>query len=140
MHYMRDGVVDRQARAELRGFEDWHAWPEREINARWEARGTGGNLGDRDAITVGGRDYLLREHQGAVGAWASWRVSREDPRTGAATLLPLATPAGTYAFGNPSATPITLPDGRPGVVTTAFVFGEGAAPGEAGEMIVVNPR
>jgi len=62
-------------------------------------------------------------------------VPRTLSRCNEGALLPIRTHGGSAAFANPSITAVTSPSGRPAVVLTMFVPGEGAAPGEAGELI-----
>ncbi len=51
------------------------------------------------------------------------------------TKLNIRTHGVSSSFGNPTATVITDPSGFRAVVMTLFLFSEGAAPGEAGELI-----
>ena len=57
-----------------------------------------------------------------------------------ATQLAIRTHGGSRTFANPTFTPLTLPNGQPGVVVTQFIPVSGAAPGEAGELVYYRPR
>jgi hypothetical protein len=131
-HYF-DGTRDLQAEGELRDFAHWTAAARPDLDALFpRARG---NIGDRDAFPVGDATYVIHEAQGAVGDWGSWRVYLRDPRDQTVVPLSVRTRGGSVSFGNPTVTPIALPNGRPGLVTTLFVFGPGSAPGERGSLV-----
>ena len=69
------------------------------------------------------------------GDFGSWRLYLLNRRTGTAAYLPVVTHGGSSAFANPTVTAITSPRGRPAIVATLFVPFEGAAPGEAGQLV-----
>jgi hypothetical protein len=54
---------------------------------------------------------------------------------GEVSYLSIIADGGSTAFANPTLTTITAPSGRHAVVATMFISTEGAAPGEAGELI-----
>jgi hypothetical protein len=138
-HYYRNLDVDRQALGSLVGFEGWTAIENRLDNQTLESL-IKGNLGDRDTFSHGGQTYDLVEGQLEKNNWASRRVllrNRREPAKFAA--LDIRTKNRSKSFANPTATLIDLPDGRPGVVVTLFIPGEGAAQGEGGQLIYAKP-
>jgi hypothetical protein len=70
----------------------------------------------------------------------SWRTFLIDPHSGTPQPLEIATGGGSRAFGNPTATELTAPDGRPAVLVTRYVFAEGAARSEAGPVVYYVER
>jgi hypothetical protein len=132
-HYF-DGVRDRQAEGTLRGFSRWTAEARPDLDALFpDARG---NVGDRDAFTVAGRTYVVHEAQGAVGDWGSWRVFLRDPADDRVVPMPIRSPGGSPSVGNPTVTAVTLPDGRPGLFATYFVFSPGGRTEGSGALLV----
>jgi hypothetical protein len=134
-HYFRDGLVDRQARGTLVDFSRWSTRREPDLDAALLAHGVHGNIGDRDALVFGGERFTLIEGQLARSDFSSWRTFLYPHRTGQATPLAPRTPGGSAAFANPAVTALTGPDGRPTLVVSVFLPSEGAAPGEAGQLI-----
>jgi len=49
--------------------------------------------------------------------------------------LNVKTHKGSTAFGNPAVTMLTSPNGRPARLVTYFIFSQGAASGEGGELV-----
>jgi hypothetical protein len=139
-HYFRDCDVDRQQRGTLTNFRTWQATPQPQVDAPLVAAGVAGNIGDRDDFTDRGRDYLLIEGQFTKGDFGTWRTFLYDAATGEADQLDIRTDGGSTAFANPTITFLRLPDGRRGFVATLFIPSEGAAPGEAGELIYFEGR
>jgi hypothetical protein len=132
-----DGRRDRQASGTVTGFAAWEARLRPDLDALFlNARG---NIGDRDVFSLGRRRYAVHEVQGEVGDWGSWRVWLRDLADDAVAEIPVRTHGGSVAFGNPTVTALALPDGRPGVVVTLYVFGDGAAPGEQGPVVCARP-
>lgn len=134
-HYRADCDTDRQLRATLTGFRHWHATPDRRLDRALQTWGNGGNLGDRSPVELDGRRVLLVEGQRWRGDFASWRTYAYDPVSGRADRLAISTHGGSRAFANPSATLVTNPQGRPALLVSLFIPGEGAAPGEAGQLV-----
>lgn len=139
-HYFRECDVDRQQRGTLTNFRSWQAVPQPQVDAPLVAAGVAGNIGDRDDFTDRGRDYLLIEGQFTKGDFGTWRTFLYDVATGEADQLDIQTDGGSTAFANPTITFLRLPDGRRGFVATLFLPSEGAAPGEAGELIYFEGR
>lgn len=134
-HYFKNCDVDRQARGTLNGFAQWSAAPQPALDAPFEAFGPRGNIGDRDNLAFAGISYNLHEVQFTKGDFGSWRTYLYDWSTRRATPLAIRTHGGSTAFANPSATVLTAPSGRPAVLTTLFIPLQGAAKGEAGELV-----
>jgi hypothetical protein len=134
-HYFRDGDVDRQARGTLTGFRHWTAEPQPHLDAAIEVHGVRGNIGDRDHLVW--RDHPVNVHEGQLlkGRWDTWRVFVYDWATGVARPVRIRTHGGSTSFGNPCVTALTAPSGAPALLVTAFVFGEGSAPGEGGQLV-----
>ena len=140
-HYQRKCDVDRQAVGTLQNFSDWHSETASNLDAVLTkaagdaGRRVRGNIGGRDSFTVHGVRYTMYEVQHRKNDFGSWRVYLQTGRDGPVTALPITTHGGTTAFANPTVSVITTPPGRPALVVTLFVPFEGAAPGEAGELV-----
>lgn len=103
-------------------------------------------VGQRDTLLTTTNRYNLQEiHFGTPGGdWQNWRVwlykftETTAYPTGAGTVTPLSplTPSGSTAFGNPSIAVVDRPSGGgKALVVSYYLFGQGAAPGEAGSLI-----
>ncbi|MBO0516490.1 hypothetical protein [Streptomyces beijiangensis] len=134
-HFRHDCDTDHQMRATLKNFTTWHAEPDERIDRALYEWGAGGNIGDRDPVVYQGRKLLLIEGQGSRDDFSTWRTYVYDPKSGRAVLAALRTHGGSTAFANPSATRITAPDGRPALLVSVFLPKEGAAAGEAGQLL-----
>ncbi|GGV47479.1 hypothetical protein GCM10010277_39830 [Streptomyces longisporoflavus] len=134
-HYRADCDTDRQLRATLTGFRDWHAVPDRRLDRALRAWGNSGNLGDRAPVELDGQRLLFVEGQRWRGDFGSWRPYAYDPASGRADRIDVSTHGGSRAFANPSATLLTDPRGRPSLLVSVFIPAEGAAPGEAGQLV-----
>jgi len=140
-HYQRNCDLDRQARGRLTNFTTWTAAADIGADGRLTAaaaaqgRAVNGNIGDRDTAMFDNTRYTLHEVQYAKGDFGSWRLYLDNWQTGAAAYLPVTTHGGSTAFANPTFATITSPAGKPAIVATVFVPSEGAAPGEAGQLV-----
>jgi hypothetical protein len=134
-HYFRDGDVDRQARGRLTDFRRWEARRQRHLDSAVESCGVSGNIGDRDHVRWQGRELDVIEGQLRKGDWSSWRVFLYDRSARSANPLQVRTHGGSTAFGNPTVRQLRSPAGAAAVAVTLFVFSEGAAPGEPGELV-----
>lgn len=140
-HYHRNCDVDRQARGRLTDFTAWatvaDVAADDALIAAAKAAGhrVRGNIGDRDSEVFAGTTYTLVEIQYRKGDFGSWRVYLRDEGSADVDYLPIKTHGGSTAFANPTLTKITAPSGHKAVVVTMFIPAEGAAPGEAGELI-----
>lgn len=141
LHYHRNCDVDRQAFGRLTDFTTWVTAADSALDdaliaaARAAGHRVRGNIGDRDSEVVAGVTYSLFEIQYEKGNFGSWRPYLQDGSTGEVSHLPITTHGGSTAFANPTLTAITAPSGLEAVVATLFIPTEGAAPGEAGELI-----
>lgn len=155
LHYYADldgngtSDADRLATGVLTGFVGWQAraaprLDDSLLRTPFMHKGfTGpprGNIGDRDQIILDGVRLDLQEAQYVAGDYASWRPFLVDPRGGAPRPLEIVTDGGSRSFGNPSATLLTAPSGKPAVLVTMYVFSEGAANGEPGPLIYYRER
>ena len=152
MHYFADldgdgfPDADRQATGRLVNFNAWSASDAPALNASFAnlppadrhppyAHAPRGNYGDRDLAVFEGEAFQAHEAQYIRNDFGSWRPFLLDVSLRTLTPLFVATRLGSSSFGNPTVTPLTAPDGRRAVFVSMFVFGEGAAPGEAGPLI-----
>jgi hypothetical protein len=133
-HYFRACDVDRQAAGFLANFSSWKTWVAGFPNDVVQALGAAGDIGDRDSMPFDGIGYRLVEGQLAKGDFGSWRTFLFSWPTGAKRLN-VHTHGGSTAFANPTFTPVRAPTGGTAIVVTMFLPREGAAPGEAGELI-----
>ncbi|KAF7350652.1 hypothetical protein MSAN_01625600 [Mycena sanguinolenta] len=138
-HYFRDCRVDRQQRGTLTNFTTWVADPRPDLDAAIEAWGVAGNIGGRDPLLTSVEDgetrFQLMEGQHTFGDFGSWRVYLHDSSTRTAERVDIATAKGSTAFANPSISRIISPQGREAIVVGLFIPSEGAAEGEAGQLI-----
>jgi hypothetical protein len=135
-HYYRQCKVDREALGTLTNFATWNVRVDATVNALFTQLGTiQGNVGDRDAFFYQGKPYSLIEAQSTKKDFGSWRPYLFDRTLHSLTLLTLHTQGGSTAFGNPTSTDLILPNGQQGFVSTEYLFSEGAARGEGGELI-----
>lgn len=155
LHYFadldRNGTpdVDRLATATLTNFNTWKARSERDLDAdlltlRSFHEGFGvpprGSIGDRDQIVLNGVRLELQEAQYIPGDYSSWRLFLIDPRHRVPRPLEIATGDTSRSVGNPTATALTAPSGRPAILVTMYVFAEGAGPHEAGPLVFYVER
>ena len=140
-HYQRKCDLDRQGRGRLTDFTRWTAAEDHAADslltaaAGIQGRAVKGNIGGRDIAVFDSIGYTLYEVQYVKGDFGSWRLYLHNGRTGTAAYLPVTTHRGSTAFANPTITAITSPGGRPAIVATLFLPSEGAAPGEAGQLV-----
>jgi hypothetical protein len=133
-HYYANCDVDREARATM-NWRTFSASKQDKFDNALLYWGVAGNIGGRDGyLEYGGFRFGLIEGQFTKGDFGSWRSFIYDYQTGNAEPLAVRTHAGSRAFANPKLTNVTV-DGQPALVVTLFVPSEGAAAGEAGELI-----
>ena len=133
-HYFANCDVDREARGTMnwRGFS---ASAQDKLDNALLYWGVRGNIGGRDGyLAYGGYQFGLIEGQYTKGDFGTFRSFVYDYQTGNADPLAVHTHGGSRAFANPKFTNVTV-DGQPALVVTLFLPSEGAAPGEAGELI-----
>jgi hypothetical protein len=75
------------------------------------------------------------EGQFTFDDFGSWRTYLYDFSTGAAVRVNVIIAGGSTAFANPAISRVTLPQGEEAIVVGLFLPSEGAAPGEAGQLI-----
>jgi hypothetical protein len=133
------------------GNWNWTSAPATAYRDAFTAAGATGNIGDRDVIDFGGERYNFQEGniQPAPGVptdfsmWKPFLYRWEDSNTGSfptgngvITQLIPQTDGGSTAFGNPTVQVLPSPSGVGDVLFGSyFVFGEGAAPGEAAALM-----
>jgi len=136
--------VDRQATGVLTNFATWKAQRALSLDRSFLTLNElhdgfdsppAGNIGDRDGVDVDGARLYVHEAQYVPGDFGSWRLFLRDPAAGTVRPLFVRTQLGSRSFGNPSATRLVSPRGRAATLATMYVFSEGAAAGEAGELI-----
>jgi hypothetical protein len=155
MHYFADvdhdgrPDLDRQATAVLTNFDRWDARPRPDLDVdflRLKAFHRGfagpprGSIGDRDQIILDGVRLDLQEAQYVPGDYSSWRTFVVDPRSRVPRPLEIVTDGASRSFGNPTATALRSPAGKPAVLVTMYVFSEGAANSEAGPLVYYVER
>jgi hypothetical protein len=133
LHYNEDrdqvaagALLGLRAGAPLWAFGPWAGY-----NAALTAAGAAGNVGGRDALPCGSGTLVLQEGNRANPTdWAKWGVFAKE--AGDSTrALQIQTPGGSRSFGNPGA--VHLGGGL--LAVSYFLFSEGAAPGEAGQLL-----
>jgi hypothetical protein len=132
-HYHMDCERDREAG----GRTDWSTWratTRPAVDAALARAGVAGHMGDRDAIDFRGHDLVLIEGQLVLDDFSTWRTFLYDPSTGSAEKLNFRTHAGSVTFSNPTITQIEI-NGRAAILVTLFIFTEGSAGFEDGELI-----
>lgn len=134
-HYWWRCDRDRQLMATLTNFKRWKAVRRPEVDEALLRWGVGGNIGGRDPVTFLGHPYSVIEGQHLKGDFGSWRTYVYDYATREAEPTHVRTDGGSTAFANPHVTVLTAPDGRRALAISLFVPGEGAAPGEGGQLI-----
>jgi hypothetical protein len=133
-HYFWNCDRDRQQRGRLTNFNSWTASAQGTFDNALLHWGVAGNIGDRDALNFFGFNFGLIEGQFVKGDFGSWRTFLYDYQTGNADPTSIHTDGGSVAFANPSCTSLKV-GGLWAVVVTLFLPSQGAAPGEAGELI-----
>ena len=96
--------------------------------------GVEGNIGDRDNFQYDGYDFAIMEGQYIPGDFGSWNPFIYDYSTGNAEPLNIITHNASTAFANPTVTIMEI-NGLNAIVVTFFMPFEGAAQGEAGELM-----
>ncbi|MDH6128528.1 hypothetical protein [Kitasatospora sp. GP82] len=134
-HYYANCNVDQEMKAHLTNFSNWSTTAENTFDNAMLYWGVRGNIGDRDAISYKGFPYGVVEGQYTKSDFRSWRVFLYDYTTLNADTTAITTTGGSIAFANPHITSLKLPDGHNAVFVSLFLPNEGAAPGEAGQLI-----
>lgn len=134
-HYWWNCDRDRQQRGTLTNFNSWTTSAQPNFDNALLYWGVGGNIGDRDQAYFLGYSFGLIEGQYTKGDFGSWRVFLYDYQTGNADRTAIQTDGGSTAFANPTLTALKTPSGQRAMLITLFIPSEGAAPGEAGELL-----
>ena len=133
-HYFANCDVDRQAR----GTTNWttfNASAQPQLDNALLYWGAKANIGGRDGdVAYRGFRFDVIEGQSIKNDFGSWRSFIYDVQTGNAEPIEIETRGGSTSFANPKLTRVTV-GGKAAVVMTVFVPSEGAAAGEAGELI-----
>jgi len=155
LHYFADvdgnGTpdLDRLATAVLTDFNTWEVRAQPELDddlLKLKSFHKGfsapprGSIGDRDQIIFDGVRLELQEAQYIPGDYSSWRLFLIDPRERVPRPLEIDTGGDSRSFGNPTATALTAPSGKPAILVTMYVFAEGAARSEAGPLLFYVER
>ncbi|HEY4674709.1 MAG TPA: hypothetical protein VIH48_01500 [Candidatus Bathyarchaeia archaeon] len=113
-----------------------------DYNNNLTSMGVKGHIGDRDYEQIGGNGYVLQEGNLAEASpstdWTSSRIFLYNSSANNFTRLNITTHKGSTSFGNPTFTYLVSPNDKPCVVVTYYLFSEGAASDEAGELIFYN--
>lgn len=134
-HYRQRCSVDRQLRGTLTDFATWRTARQPRVDKAIRDEGVAGNIGDRDPVPYQGHSYEVIEGQYTRGDFGSWGTFVRDPVTGAAERARIRTWGGSASFANPNVTVLNAPNGRRTLVVSVFLPREGAAPGEAGQLL-----
>jgi hypothetical protein len=134
-HYYANCDVDRQQRGTLTDFSSWSTSEQPNVDNALLHWGVRGNIGDRDTVAFGGYQFGVIEGQYTKNDFGSWRTFVYDYATGNADTTTIRTNGGSTAFANPSVTALEAPDGKPALLISLFLPSEGAAAGEAGQLL-----
>lgn len=135
LHYFQEARVDRLARGQLVDFQQWSARSDDALNREFTNRDARGNFGSRDLFRSSRGEFSLQEIQLRPRDWAAWRVYLCERDGQPIRQLDVRTHGGSMSFANPHAERITLDKQEQAILITLFLPGEGAAAGEAGELI-----
>ena len=135
----RHGRVDRNGTGVLEGFIEgsprWSTSIWTRLNDALVAREASANIGDRDGGSLFGRSLMLVEGQYIRNDFGSWRAWLWDPAREEIFPLHPRTRGGSTSFGNMTWGVLRSPGGGRTVCGSYYIFSEGAAAGEAGQVI-----
>lgn len=140
-HYFKGPVGnqpqrDQQARGVLTNFSIWTGSEDIALNQAFDRIGYTDN-GDRDVIVLGSKIFHVMEGRPSVTAgWDKWKTFLVEKESNAIRIIDTTFPQGGYSAGNPKVSFITLPNGRPGIVATYYVY-YGGAPNLSGPQLYV---
>jgi hypothetical protein len=136
LHYLENCGVARQARGTLTNWSSWSVGPDTNTNNLFGSLGTvNGNVRGRESGQFGARSLNVHEAQLVKDDPSSWRPFLLDAKASQLWQLPVTTHGGSRSFTGPSFTFLTSPHRLPAVVVTYYIQSQGAAPGEAGQLI-----
>lgn len=130
------GVLDN-----FPGQPEWQAWPCGDYNRELtQTMGVTGNIGGRQPLRFQGQDFIVQEGNvqplpGVPTVWHQWRVWLYTNKTGHFAPLKVQTHNGSLALANPWAAELPGPAGDLIWLVTFYIFGAGAARGEAGTLL-----
>lgn len=131
--------LDREGLGTLTGFSTWTETRDDQMNTMLTNAGYPGKHGDRRQFAYQGYSWRIYEAQNQnanLNDFTSWRPVLDDIGAGQLDAVVMQTAAGSTSFGNPVVRILHAPDGQGEVMAvTMFVFGEGAAGGEAGDLV-----
>lgn len=134
-HFYNNCDTDREARGSLVNFSTWTTHIQTHLSNSVRTSGQiGGNIGDRDSGSFRGHDFMVIEAQKVKGDFGTWHIYLYDAEIDQAQELNVKTHKGSKSLANPSITHLLI-DGKPTILLTMFIFGEGAGQGEAGALI-----
>jgi hypothetical protein len=116
-----------QALGTLTDFETWSDAPDTATDDLVTNAGGDGKIGDRDIFKAGSTVYEIVEAQVSPTSrndYGSWRLFLVNRTAGTVQKLRPMLVGGAQSLGNPSVSFVTLPDGKPALVFTCFVFGQ----------------
>jgi hypothetical protein len=108
-------------------FQTWSDTTDTTINSLVTNAGGNGNIGDRDVFRAGSTVYEVVEAQvnpTSGNDFGSWRLFLINRTTSTIQTLSPILVGGAQSLGNPTVSFVTLPDGRPALVFTCFVFSQ----------------
>jgi hypothetical protein len=123
-HYYWRGRRDLDGTGRLTDGTIWAGGPDTPTNTLVDRAGGVGKIGEREVFQVGPTVYELVEAQirPASSEFGDWRLFLVDRTARRARMLHPALAGGAQSIGNPHVSFLTLPDGRPALALTCFVF------------------
>jgi hypothetical protein len=133
-HYYSDCQVDREARGTM-NWQKFTPTKNPDLDSAVLRWGVQGNIGGRTGfVTYKSQIFQFVEGQFKKGDFSSWRIFVVDKQGKYSAQLKMQTRGGSTAFANPWVATVDF-KGKPAVVVSAFIPREGAANGEANELI-----
>jgi hypothetical protein len=132
---------DLQGVATLTNGKTWSNVRDTTMNNTITAAGGTGKIGDREVFEVGSTVYEVVEAQiGPAGNYYdTWRLFLINKTANTAQQLNPVLAGGAKSLGNPTLTFVTLPNGKPALVFTYFIFGANNGTTPPGGHIYVYP-
>jgi hypothetical protein len=132
---------DLQGVATLTNGKTWSNSRDTTMNNTITAAGGTGKIGDREVFEVGSTVYEVVEAQiGPAGNYYdTWRLFLVNKTANIAQQLNPVLAGGAKSLGNPTLTFVTLPNGKPALVFTYFIFGANNGTTPPGGHIYVYP-
>src|SRR5260370_31348222 len=127
-HHFYDQLIsprrDLQGVATLANGKTWSNSRDTTMNNTITNSGGTGKIGDREVFKVGSTVYeVVEAHIGPAGNYYdTWRLFLVNKTTSTAQQLNPLLVGGAKSLGNPTLTFVTLPNGKPALVFTYFIF------------------